>query len=153
MNFLNFRTIATALLILTCSACTTLKTPTFSDDQGAIRGYDPVAYHLVQTPTKGDSQFASKYNGANWYFANSANKALFDRDPKKYAPEYGGYCSYAMSKGFVVSIDPDAWTIVDDKLYLNYSLGVRKTWLKDVPGYIDKADANWQKKITQPVFE
>ena len=153
MKLLNIRSAAVALLILICSACTTLKTPTFADDEGAIRGYDPVAYHLLQTPTKGESRFSSEYNGATWHFANSANQSLFEKDPQRYAPQYGGYCSYAMSKGFVVSIDPDAWTIVDDKLYLNYSLGVRKTWLKDIPGYVDKADTNWREKVAQPVFQ
>lgn len=142
-----------ALLVITGSACTSLGASTFADDNGAIRGYDPVAYHLVQTPTKGDARFTSRYNGSTWYFANSTNQSLFEQDPKKYAPQYGGYCAYAMSKGYVVSSDPDAWTIVDEKLYLNYSLGVRKTWLKNVPAYIDKANANWQEKTAQPVFE
>ena len=57
------------------------------------------------------------------------------------------YCAYAMNKGFLVSIDPEAWTVRDDKLYLNYSLGVRKTWLKDVPGYVKKADVHWTDKV------
>lgn len=145
----------TALVTLSLlgSGCTTLNTPTFSDDAGAIRGYDPVAYHVAQAPRKGITKHTSEYNGAIWYFESAANKTLFENDPDRYAPQYGGYCSYAMSKGFVVSIDPDAWTIVDDKLYLNYSLNVRKTWLKDVPGYVEKANANWQKKIAQPEFQ
>lgn len=147
------RAVAATLFFLVAGGCTTLQTPTFADDAGAIRGYDPVAYHLVQAPTKGNAGFSSKYNGATWYFATAANKSLFDGAPQKYAPQYGGYCSYAMSKGFVVSIDPDAWTIVDDKLYLNYSLGVRNTWLKDVPGYVEKANNNWQQKIAQPEFK
>lgn len=144
--------ILVAVLSLLISGCTTLKTPTFADDAGAIRGYDPVAYHVAKEPRKGDPNYSIEHNGATWYFESATNKSLFTSDPTRYAPQYGGYCSYAMSKGFIVSIDPDAWTIVDDKLYLNYSLGVRKTWLKDVSGYVEKADSNWQEKIAQPEF-
>ena len=126
---------------------------TFADEIGAIRGYDPVAYHTEMMPVKGNPAYAHEYNNAIWQFSREENLKLFRNDPERYAPEYGGYCAYAMSKGYVVSTDPRAWTIKDNKLYLNYSFGVRKTWLKDVPGYVAKADANWQSKISQPVFE
>lgn len=145
-------TLAMFALVL-CGACTTLSTPTFSDESGAIRGYDPVAYHLQGEPVKGSPEFATEYNGATWYFSSDEHRDLFENDPEKFAPQYGGYCAYAMSKNFVVSIDPNAWKIVDDKLYLNYSPGVRRTWLKDIPGYVEKADANWQNKISQPEFK
>lgn len=140
-------------ILLTLSACTTLKTSTFADDAGAIRGYDPVAYHLEKMPVQGDPAYSFEYNNALWQFSSSENLQLFREDPERYAPQYGGYCAYAMSRGYVVSTDPDAWTIVDDKLYLNYSLGVRKTWLKDVPGYVSKADTNWVQKNSQADFE
>ena len=135
------------------SACTTLEAPTFADDMGAIRGYDPVAYHTEMMPVKGDPAYTHEYHDAVWQFSSEDNLRKFRDDPERYAPQYGGYCAYAMSKGYVVSTDPQAWTIEGDRLYLNYSLGVRKTWLKDVPGYVARADANWQKKISQPVFE
>ena len=135
------------------SACSTLDVPTFGDEAGAIRGYDPVAYHTDGQPQPGNPEFSTQYNGADWYFASESNLALFREDPERYAPQYGGYCAYAMSRGWVVSTDPEAWHIEDGKLYLNYSLGVRKTWLKDVPGYIAKADTHWQEKLEQPVFE
>lgn len=141
-----------ALLAL-CAGCTTLKTPTFADRDGAIRGYDVVAYHTAGTPVPGDAAYSTVYNDADWHFSSEQNLRLFEQDPARYAPEYGGYCAYAMSKGLVVSTDPRAWHIVDDKLYLNYSLGVRKTWLKDIPGYVAKADANWQSKIQEQNFE
>lgn len=141
------------LALVHCSACTTLSTPTFSDESGAIRGYDPVGYHLRGEPVQGSPEFTSEYNGATWYFSSSEHRELFESDPEKFAPQYGGYCAYAMSRNFVVSIDPNAWKIVDDKLYLNYSPGVRRTWLKDIPGNVEKADANWQNKISQPEFE
>lgn len=141
------------VLVASVSACTTLKTPTFADDAGAIRGYDSVAYHTQQMPVKGSSEHSFIYNDAEWYFSSSENLDLFRRNPDRYAPQYGGYCAYAMSNGWVVSTDPDAWHIEDEKLYLNYSLGVRKTWLKDIPGYIAEADVNWEEKISKPEFE
>jgi len=138
---------------ITLSACAALDSPTFADDVGAIRGYDPVAYHKVMMPVKGDPAYTHEYNNAVWRFSSEANLKIFRNDPERYAPQYGGYCAYAMSKGFVVSTDPQAWTIEGDKLFLNYSLGVRKKWLKDVPGYVAKADVNWQQKISKPNFE
>ena len=81
-------------------------------------------------------------------FASQKNKELFENNPVDYLPQYGGYCAYAMSNGFVVSSDPDAFTLVDGKLYLNYSLGVRDIWSKDIPGYIESADENWLEKTS-----
>jgi len=146
------RLLVTLSMLIALSACTTLKSPTFADDVGAIRGYDPVAYHLEQKPVKGDSLYSFEYRDSTWHFSSEENLDTFRRDPERYAPQYGGFCAYAMSRGFVVSTDPDAWTIVEGKLYLNYSPGVRNTWLKDVPGYVEKADRHWQKKISQPIF-
>ena len=140
-------------LALLGAGCTTLKAPVFATEDGAIRGYDPVAYHVAGEPTRGSTDFSSTYNGETWFFSSADNKALFDGDPERYAPAYGGYCAYGMSKNHVVSTDPNAWTIEDGQLYLNYSLGVRKTWLKDVPGNVAKADVNWAEKIRTQSFE
>jgi len=148
-----FKLMMTVAILAALSACTTLKTPTFAVDDVAIRGYDPVAYHLVQAPVIGDPQITYVYNDATWRFSSEENRDRFRNDPDRYAPQYGGFCAYGMSRGFVVSTDPEAWTIVDDTLYLNYSLGVRKTWLKDVPGNVSKADSHWRDKISQPEFE
>lgn len=153
MNCKLLQSLGTLTMVACLTACTTLKTPTFADEDGAIRGYDPVAYHLESQPVKGKQSIRSDYNGAVWYFSSERNKQLFDDNPQRYAPQYGGYCAYAMSKGFVVSVDPNAWHVKNEKLYLNYSLGVRKTWLKDIPGYVAKADKNWEQKIRQPEFE
>jgi hypothetical protein len=71
------------------------------------------------------------------------NLALFKSDPAQYAPQYGGYCAYAVSKGATASTEPEAWTIVNGKLYLNFSLSVQKRWRKDIPGHIKAADNNW----------
>ena len=114
---------------------------------GAIRGYDPVAYHAEGKPVAGKRAHRVEWKGATWSFASAENKALFEGDPEKYAPRYGGYCAWAVSQGYTASIDPDAWSIVEGKLYLNYSLGVRDQWSHDIPGNIAKGDVNWPKLL------
>jgi hypothetical protein len=119
------------------------KAEIFSDSAGAIRGYDPVAYFAEAKPVKGLREFSHQWQGATWRFASAQNRERFAADPRKYAPQYGGYCAYGVANNYAVSIDPAAWRIVDGKLYLNYSKGVQADWNRDVPGYIRKADANW----------
>lgn len=145
------RTVLTALFVagLFVPAGTALALdPVFSTYLGgAIRGYDPVAYHTEDKPVAGKRAHRVEWKGATWSFASAENKALFEGDPEKYAPRYGGYCAWAVSQGYTASIDPDAWSIVDGKLYLNYSLGVREQWSGDIPGNIAKGDANWPKLL------
>ncbi len=131
------------LLLLSMPLAQAAKAPTFATGDGAIRGYDPVAYFTLGRPTEGKAEFSTQWQGATWLFASAENLALFESDPARYAPRYGGYCAYAVSQGYTASIDPDAWSIVDGKLYLNYSRGVQKRWEKDIPGYISAADENW----------
>jgi YHS domain-containing protein len=109
----------------------------------AIDGYDPVAYFTERKPVEGSKQFEHAWNGAKWRFASDANRQAFISAPRKYAPQYGGYCAFGISRGYAVGIDPEAWSIVGGRLYLNYNLEVRAEWLKDPKGYIAKADANW----------
>ena len=110
---------------------------------GAIRGFDPVAYFTESKPVEGKKAFSHEWKGATWYFASERNRDLFRADPEKYAPRYGGYCAYAVSRGYTASIVPEAWKIVDGKLYLNYSKGVQRAWEQDIPGNIASADKNW----------
>ena len=117
--------------------------PVFTDGGKAIRGYDPVAYFTEGKPVKGKPLFTHDYDGATWQFASEANRDAFAADPARYAPQYGGYCAWAVSQGYTASIDPDAWKIVDGKLYLNYSRSVQRRWERDIPGHIAKADSNW----------
>jgi YHS domain-containing protein len=109
----------------------------------AINGYDPVAYFTQNMPVEGSEQFNYSWKGAKWLFSSEENKNLFAAEPQKYAPQYGGYCAYAVSRGSIAPTDPQAFSIVDDKLYLNFSLSVRKRWSKDIAGNIAKADKNW----------
>jgi YHS domain-containing protein len=115
----------------------------FLTEAGAIRGYDPVAYHTEGKPVPGDPEIRFDWEGATWHFSSAANRDAFAANPAKYAPAYGGYCAYGTANGYKVSTAPEAFAIEDGRLYLNYSVGVQKTWNKDRPGYIQKADANW----------
>ena len=136
-KFLTFVVVALALA-LPASAGTV-----YTKDGAAIEGYDPVAYFNGGRPVAGSSQFQLQWQGATWRFANAANRDAFAAAPERYAPQYGGYCAWAVSQGYTAKIDPDAWRIVDGKLYLNYSKGVQRRWAEDVPGNIAKGDANW----------
>ncbi|HMG51328.1 MAG TPA: YHS domain-containing (seleno)protein [Inquilinus sp.] len=109
----------------------------------AIRGYDPVAYFTDDGPRQGKPEFSVQHDGAIWWFASAEHKAMFAADPDKYLPAFGGFCAFGTSRGYLVKIEPEAWSIVDGRLYLNYDLGVRDTWAKDIKGNIDKASANW----------
>jgi YHS domain-containing protein len=116
----------------------------FAENGLAIRGYDPVAYFTDGRPVEGRPEFAATLDGATWRFASAEHKAAFEADPAKFTPQYGGYCAWAVSaKNEAYPIDPNAWKIVDGKLYLNYSQDVQKDWGQDVPGHIAKADKNW----------
>ncbi len=109
----------------------------------AIKGYDTVAYFVSSKPQKGNKQFSHVHAGNTWLFANEANKKAFMANPVAYMPQYGGHCAFAASKNAIAPTDPKAWTIRDGKLYLNYSLSVRDTWLPDVAKNIIKSDKNW----------
>ncbi len=111
----------------------------------AIKGYDPVAYFTAGKPMKGSSDFAYEWNGAEWRFASEGNRDAFKADPVKYAPQFGGYCAWAVSRGYTAGIDPDAWKIVNSRLYLNYSTKVQAQWSEDIPGNVAKAEENWPK--------
>jgi YHS domain-containing protein len=109
----------------------------------AIKGYDAVAYFTDSKPVKGSPEFSYKWMGATWNFASAAHRDEFAKAPAKYAPQYGGYCAYGVSQNHTAAIDPEAWTILDGKLYLNYSQGVKKTWSQAIPKYLEQADKNW----------
>lgn len=109
----------------------------------AIEGYDPVAYFTQDRAVEGSPDLAADHGGATYRFASAANRETFLADPKKYAPRYGGYCAYAMAQGALAPVDPHAFTVVDGRLYLNFSKSVRSTWQQDIPGNIEKADVNW----------
>lgn len=111
----------------------------------AVDGYDTVAYFTEGKAVPGNKEFTYAWQGANWRFASAANRDLFAAAPEKYAPQYGGYCAWAVSQGYTADADPLAWKIVDGKLYLNYDKKVQAQWEQDIPGLIEKANGNWPK--------
>ena len=109
----------------------------------AVDGYDAVSYFTEGKAVEGSGDFTYKWNGATWKFASQAHRDAFAAAPEKYAPQYGGYCAWAVSQGYTAGADPEVWRVVDGKLYLNYSKDVQKQWAEDVPGNIAKGDGNW----------
>ncbi len=119
------------------------KSPVFITDDGAINGYDAVAYFTEGKPVKGKPEFTYTWNSADWRFATAQNRDAFIASPEKYAPQYGGYCAYGTADGHKATTQPNAWTIANGKLYLNYSPSVQTRWRSNQEQYIKKADANW----------
>jgi len=109
----------------------------------AIQGYDPVAFFTDHKPVKGKPELGLRHNGALYHFASKEHRELFKADPAKYEPVFGGYCAYGVSKGKLVEIDVDAFQIVNGRLLLQYSKGVREDFNKDTKGNLAKAEANW----------
>ena len=109
----------------------------------AIDGYDPVAYFTMGRPVQGRSEFSMNWNGASWRFANSEPRELFRADPERYAPQYGGYCAFAIAHGQTAGIDPNAWAIVDGKLYLNYDADIQRQWVANQAEFIRLANQKW----------
>jgi hypothetical protein len=122
----------------------------FVTAEGAIRGYDPVAYHLQSKPVRGLPSITHRWRGADWRFANVANRDRFAADPERYAPRFGGYCAFGTAQGYKVSTDPRAFAVVDGRLYLNNSRRVQLLWDLDRPGYIAKASTNWTTLEASP---
>ncbi len=115
----------------------------------AVKGYDPVAYFNEGKPVEGSEAYEYEWKDATWRFANAENRAEFIDAPEKFAPQYGGYCAYAVSQGVTADIDPDAWKIVNGKLYLNVSRSIQRTWERSIKSYIRKADANWPRILKE----
>jgi hypothetical protein len=111
-------------------------------DRFAIRGYDPVAY-FDGTATPGDDAITTEWNGVLWSFSSDANRTRFIADPEAFAPQYGGYCAWAVAQGYTAPIDPEAWKVVDNRLYLNANRSVQQRWEADIPGFIARANENW----------
>ncbi len=121
----------------------TTKPVVFSTKEGALRGYDPVSYFRIGSPQKGDTNFVYHYQGSAWHFTSAENLSVFKADPERFVPQFGGYCAFGMSRGYKAETQPSAWTIVGDKLYLNYSFDVRTEWGKKQTELIEKANNNW----------
>lgn len=139
--------IATALIVTTSAWASEPPVYTGLLSNTGAGGYDTVSYFDTGKPTKGSSEYTTRYQGANWRFANAENLARFEENPERYAPAYGGYCAWAVSQGDLVKGDPKHWSIRDGRLYLNYDQSVQDRWLEDPDGFILQADANWPKVL------
>lgn len=115
----------------------------FAEGGLALRGYDPVAYFTEGAPRRGLEAYSTHWQGAEWRFASAAHRAAFVADPAAHAPQYGGYCAWAVAEGYLAPVDPEAWAIVDGRLYLNFNARIQRRWARDIPGFIARADANW----------
>jgi YHS domain-containing protein len=123
--------------------------PSVSAEKGvAIRGYDPVAFFTLRTPQEGSPEHAYEYEGATWRFASAENLAAFKSDPTRYAPQFGGYCAWAVSQHYLAPGDPKYWKIVDDKLYLNANARAKELWEADQAAAIERGHANWPSVLT-----
>ena len=140
-----------ALILIWLVACTAVAYAGdfFEKDGAAIRGYDPVAYFTEQKPVRGLPVHRAEHKGSTFYFASQANRDAFAANPDRYAPQYNGFCAFGVAGGYKASIDPAAFTIVQDKLYLNYNAGVQRQWRADTPGFIAKAEKNWPQVAKQ----
>lgn len=108
------------------------------------KGYDVVSYFTVAKPVPGSDRFTAEYGGVKWQFSSAENRDAFKADPAKYAPQYGGFCSWGVSVGKLFDVDPvNGWQIVDGKLYLNFNADINNTFGKDTTGFIHKANSNW----------
>jgi YHS domain-containing protein len=127
------------------SAAAPINTGWFSDL--TLKGYDPVSYFTDGKPVEGSKDFTFKWNGATWQFVSAEHRDLFAKDPAKYAPQFGGYCAWAMTRGDKADIDPTCWKIVNGKLYLNYSKDIQTEWSQNIPDNIAKANGEWQNLL------
>ena len=109
----------------------------------ALKGFDPVAYFREGKPIGGSANFTYEWGKAKWRFSSQENRDLFAQNPEKYAPQYGGFCAWAVSEGYTAPIDPHAWKIVNGKLYLNFNRNIQRRWERDISGHITKGDRNW----------
>jgi YHS domain-containing protein len=131
------------VFVLLAGAAQAQASEVFATDDGAIRGYDPVAYFTESKPVKGKPEYKLEWKGKTWYFSSEKNLVVFKASPESFAPQYGGYCAWGMSRGYKATTDATAWTIINGKLYLNYSRGVQEEWSKQPQYYIQLGDKNW----------
>jgi YHS domain-containing protein len=124
--------------------------PIYTKDGLALSGYDAVAYFAEGKPVKGKAELEHAWGGVRWRFASAANRDAFAKAPEKYAPQFGGWCAWAVSRNYTAPTDPAAWKIVDGKLYLNDDTSIRAKWEKELPGIIGQAEKNWPAVLEKP---
>ncbi len=144
-----YAAIAGASFIATAASAASPEIFTARFSNLAVGGYDPVAYFDAGAPAKGSKEFSYEFGGASWRFASADNLEKFKANPETYAPQYGGYCAWAVSQGYTAPGNPENWSVRGGKLYLNYNDKVQEDWLKDPDGFIAKADVNWPSVLSK----
>lgn len=126
----------------------TARTPT--TDQIGLKGYDPVAYFTLSTPTPGLAEYEYTYDGVRYLFANARHRDLFKASPEKYAPQFGGNCANNMANGVRRDSDPTIWVIIGDKLYVFAGAAGAERFRKEAQTAALKAAANWRTMKNTP---
>src|SRR5574339_753246 len=139
MKAILYINLAVLLIITSCSR----QPEIYSNSNVAVNGYDVVAYFTESKPVKGSKDYSFEWKNAKWHFGSQQNLDLFKSDPEKYAPQFGGYCAFGVADDHTAPTQPDAWTIVDGKLYLNYNTDVMKMWREKKEEYIIQGNKNW----------
>lgn len=145
MNARKFLSSGVVLLALIAGVISTAYAEkVYTDSSGAaLGGYDAVSYQKSGAPQMGTSENTYEWNGVKWFFISQSNKESFSQNPERYAPKYGGYCAFAVSKGALAPGDPTVWKVVDDKLYLNLDKSVQSQWESDQFNLIEQANQRW----------
>jgi hypothetical protein len=141
-HFVTIGLVLPALALLTKSALA-YGNKVFSTNGIAINGYDPVAYLSQNAAVKGSKDFSLMYGGATWLFSSVENRERYEMDARQNCPQFGGFCAFAVAHGQLAPSDPNAFEILDGKLYLFNSINIAADWRKDAAGNILKAKANW----------
>ncbi|WP_377190045.1 YHS domain-containing (seleno)protein [Ruegeria meonggei] len=115
----------------------------FDTDGAAMGGYDAVSYFNGDGPVRGKPQYSVMWKGVEWHFSSAENRDRFESNPRAFAPQFGGYCAYAMAQGELISTDPTLWQVVDGRLYLTHSPEIEEMWSSDRAGFIRKAEEHW----------
>jgi hypothetical protein len=136
-------------LVLSLAASNPKPPVNTQSDMLALRGYDAVAYFTDGQAVRGLPRFEFQWNGARWRFASAANRDEFTKAPERYAPQFGGYCAWAVAHNYTADGDPEAWKIVGGKLYLNYSKRVQRKWEADIPTFIKQGESNWPGMLSK----
>lgn len=146
-----FLIVGIGITFANCSKVENFKQVSTTAENLAIRGYDTVSYFAESGAIKGKPEFEFVWNGAKWLFSSKENMEKFQKNPEIYAPQFGGYCSFAVSHGYTADGDPEAWKVVDGKLYLNYSQKVKEKWEAEQQKLIEDGNKNWEDfKVKKP---
>lgn len=150
-KILLFLIVGIGIAVANCSNTNGFKQINTTAENLAIKGYDTVAYFTAENPVLGNPQYEFVWNGAKWFFSSKENLEKFKANPEQYAPQFGGYCSWAVSHGYTADGDPNAWKVVDGKLYLNYNQKVKEKWEAEQQKLIEDGKKNWQEfKVKKP---